>query len=123
MAGQLKLDIEPPITSFKLTKAQRNIYVRNMLNILIDKYLIDRPRLARLIGMSPTHLSDFVRGSRTLSNPTLDKIETVINDLYEPLVLDEMEYNQIFIKQLIKSTEEETENSYKRVFKSGIKVD
>lgn len=120
MTRQLDLDIDSPVTSFELTKSQRNIYVRTMLNILIDKYLVERPKLARTIGMSPTHLSDFVRGSRTLSNPTLDKIEEVINDLYEPLVLSEIKINQIFIMDLIENTEEETENSYKRVFKAGL---
>lgn len=120
MTRQLDLDISSPVTSFELTKSQRNIYVRTMLNILIDKYLVERPKLARTIGMSPTHLSDFVRGSRTLSNPTLDKIEEVINDLYEPLVLSEIKINQIFIMELIENTEQETENSYKRVFKAGL---
>lgn len=114
--------MDAPITSFELTKSQRNIYVRTMLNLLIDKYLIERPKLARTIGMSPTHLSDFVRGSRTLSNTTLDKIEEVINDLYEPLVLTEIKINQMFIMELIENTERETEDSYKRVFKAGLKI-
>lgn len=122
MSSQLDLGIDSPITSFELTKEQRNVYVRTMLNILIDKYLVDRPRLARTIGMSPAHLSDFVRESRTLSNPTLDLIEEVINDLYEPLVLSEIKINQFFIRELIENTEIETENSYKRTFRAGIKT-
>lgn len=93
-----------------------------MLNILIDKYLIDRPRLARTIGMSPTHLADFVRDARTLSNTTLDKIESVINDLYEPIIKDEIAINQFFIQELIQNTVLETENSYKRTFNAGIRT-
>lgn len=123
MAEQIRLNIDKPITSFELTKTQRNIYVRTMLNILIDKYLIDRPKLARLIGMNPTHLADFVRGDRTVSNTTLDKIESVINDLYEPIIIDEVSINQIFIMDLIGASEEETEGSYVRVFKAGIETE
>lgn len=108
-------------SSFYLTKKQRNIYVRRMVNILIDKYLIERPKLARGIGMSTTHISDFVRATRTVSNPTLDKIEGFINDLYEPIIRDEIEINQMFIEELIANTEKETSESYVRTFKSGIK--
>lgn len=107
-------------TSFYLTKKQRNIYVRTLLNILIDKYMIDRPRLGRAVGMSTTHISDFVRGARTLSNPTLDKIEALINDLYEPIIRDELELNKPLIEDLIKQTEIETDMSYVRVFRSGL---
>lgn len=120
MMQQLDLMMEEPVVSFELTKSQRNIYVRTMLNILIDKYLIDRPKLARLIGVSPTHLADFVRGDRTVSNTTLDKIENVINDLYEPIILDEIIVNQMSILELIEATKEETDNSYARTFQAGI---
>lgn len=78
----------------------RNEYVRKVLGILFDKYFIARPKLSRAIGYRNTHIADFMRGAKNLSDKTLDDIESYIFDLYEPLLKDELELLQPFIKEM-----------------------
>lgn len=108
-------------SSFYLTKSQRNLYVRHMVNILLDKYLVSRPDLARAIGIRPNHLSDYSRGDVTISHPTMDRIETFINDLYEPLIREEIKISSMFIEELIKNSKKEAEGTFISLHESGIR--
>lgn len=106
--------------SFKLTKSQRNLYLRRMLNTLVDKYLVERPKLGRAVGMYPSYIADFLRGSRNLSHPTMDRIEAFINDLYEPIIRDEIDINKMFIEELIEASNKEVEGSSTKAHESGL---
>ena len=89
------------LRDFYLDREARNKYLFIMVNTLIDKYLVNRPRLARAIEMNTTYFADFVDGRRTyISNESLDKIELVINDLYEPIIRDEIDMNRSYFLEM-----------------------
>lgn len=93
------------VRDFYLDREARNQYLSLMVNTLIDKYLVNRPRLARAIEMNTTYFADFVDGRRSyISDESLDKIEMLINDLYEPIIKDEIEMNRSYFLELSKES-------------------
>ena len=105
------------IRNFILTKKYRDIYVREMIRILVDKYHISRPAMARAIGVSATYMRDFYSGHINLGDKSLDKFESFIDDLYEPLIRDEIEMNQKLIEEVSEASRLEIEYEKKKTKK------
>ena len=96
------------LRDFYLDREHRNEYLVFMLRILEDKYLINRPKLARAIGLNPSYFADVVDGRRgNMNHPNMDKIEFFINDLYEPILRDEIDLNYLYLKSLSKRSVKE----------------
>ena len=85
---------------FYLDVKNRNEYLVFILNILDDKYMINRTKLARAIGLNVNYFIDFMDGRRRLRTPNLDKIEVYINDLYGAIIEEEWGLNHLFFKEL-----------------------
>lgn len=78
------------MTTSGINRMDRNIYVRYILKILVETYLINQAQLAYRIGVQPKYLREFTNGSRNIGNKRLDDIEEVISELYKPILDDEL---------------------------------
>lgn len=89
---------------FYLNVKNRNEYLVFILNVLDNKYMINRTKLARAIGLNVNYFIDFIDGRRRLREPNLDKIETYINDLYGAIIEEEWGLNHLFFQELSKDS-------------------
>lgn len=61
---------------------ERNIYIRYLIKQLCERYFIKRPQLARVIGISPNNLINFLSAQRNFSSQRLSLVENTIIDYY-----------------------------------------
>lgn len=73
--------------------------LRQLCNILHNKYHVKVSAIPNNIGnLSSTYYRDFIDGRREMiTEQNLAKIERFIFDLYEPILIEEMEFNGIEI--------------------------
>lgn len=91
-----------------LTHANRTEYVRLIVKLLHDKYMVSNSDFARAMGLHPTYIREFRLGIRDRIKPkTLEKIESFVFDLYEPIILEEDKINSFFIQELRRKSFEE----------------
>ncbi|MBC1899073.1 hypothetical protein HCA68_15490 [Listeria booriae] len=83
-----------------LKRKKRNKDIRQLCNILHDKYYIDKSKVARAMKLPVQYYYDFVADTRDLLYPNLIKIESFIFDLYDPILEYEMERNNIHLDPL-----------------------
>lgn len=78
------------IRSEFLEKDRRAMYLRYVVNILVNRYLINQAKLAHELGFSPQYLREFSTGVRGMRHPNLTKLEDMIIDLYSALLENEV---------------------------------
>lgn len=81
-------------------RKKRNEDIRFLCNILHNKYYVDISKLARALKLQRQYYYDFVRGNRDLLYPNLLKIEAFIFDLYDAILYQEMDLNNIHLAPL-----------------------
>lgn len=80
----------------------RNVYLRYILKMLIETYLINQAKVAHRLGFDPKYLREFVNGTRgRIGDQNLDKIEELIFDLYKPILESELPDNIDDVMKLI----------------------
>lgn len=85
---------------FYLDRDQRIVYLKTMINILSQKYYVDKSKLARAMGFATAYMYDFLNDRKYPRHGVMDRMELFINDLYEPLVRDEIELNRAYFEGL-----------------------
>lgn len=72
--------------------------LRQVCKILHDNYHVNPNAIARATGLSPRYYADFLSGRRPkLLDKNLALIENYIFDLYDMILVEELEMNQITI--------------------------
>ena len=92
---------------FYLDRENRKEYIIVMLEILKEKYHVDITRVSNAIGIAPNYMYDLMRHARNPLHETMDRIEVFINDLYEPIVRDEIGLNRTYFEELSEKSQEE----------------
>ena len=91
------------VPTAELGNESRNIYIRYILKILIDTYMINQAKMAHKLGFAPQYFREYINGSRhRIKDQNLDKIEELIFDLYQPILEKELPEDMDGIKQLLK---------------------
>lgn len=85
-----------------MDRADRNIYIRYVLKLLAEKYLVNQAAIAHNLGFTPKYVREFANEDRNLGNKNLDRIENLIFDLYKPILLDELPDSEDGVRNLIK---------------------
>lgn len=119
-------DMEGLLRDYKLTKKKRNDFLRYFMNILTEKYHVNRSNLARDLGKDPNYLHDWIAGYLTMTHNTMNMVEGYLNDMYGALLEEELDLHSNFTYELYiesekeyKKWDEETPKRNKRRLKYG----
>lgn len=109
-------NLSPVLSEGILDYNERNIYIRYLITQLCDVYKVKRSVLARVIGISPSNMFNFISAQRNFSSQRLSFVEYTLIDYYSdsplksltddlsPLwnqeVLSLPERNDFFLKQI-----------------------
>lgn len=86
--------------TLELSEANKNIYVRFLVNLLADKYHVNLTAMAKDADVIPSKLIAFRNGNKNFRMAKLIIIENYIIDLYGPLLNDELEMHSNLISEL-----------------------
>ncbi|GKT03965.1 hypothetical protein [Furfurilactobacillus entadae] len=88
--------------SNELDIEKRNEYVKFLVEVLVRKYHISMSGIAQDADISVSGLSALLSDSRTLRGATIDQLEDLLIDLYQPLLDFEIQMHQAFVDELFK---------------------
>lgn len=105
--------IEGTLRDFELTKQCRNDFLRYVVEILVERYHINKSSLFREIGVKSQFAYHWLNG-KNMSHNKMNELELVLSDLYGVLLDDELQYHTNYIAKI----KEESGKEYNKWKKS-----